>query len=139
MRQSLAMALAVSLAVLGSNCSPPTGTPDSGTPPPQDAGDTTPVLDVTQCTLSVDRATGVAADGTDRATVTVVVKDSKGNPLAGQAVVLEATGQESNIPFPRFLAPDPSAFISQISVNKDRCPRSDENAICLPSGDHVGY
>ena len=99
MRKSLPMALAMSLAVVGSNCSAPSA-PDSGTPPPVDAGDTTPVLDVTQCTLTVDRPTGVTADGTDRATITVVVKDSRGNPMAGQSVVLDASGTQNTLTQP---------------------------------------
>ncbi len=41
--------------------------------------------------ISADKAT-VTADGTDEATITVVVRDAYGNTVPGRAVVLEMSG-----------------------------------------------
>ncbi len=53
--------------------------------------------------------------------------------------LIQTGAQASRLPSPNFFAPDPSAFITQISVYSEMCPRSDEKAICLLSGDQVGY
>src|SRR6185503_17733340 len=42
-------------------------------------------------------ATGVIADGTALSTITVTVRDSNGNPVAGQAVSLAATGANNTL------------------------------------------
>ena len=44
-----------------------------------------------QSSVSVTPSAGVTADGTDSATITVVVRDANGNPLPNQTVSLSAT------------------------------------------------
>jgi len=48
--------------------------------------------DPDQSTVSVDRPTGVAANGADAATVTVTLKDAAGSPLPGLGVTLTSSG-----------------------------------------------
>jgi len=51
-----------------------------------------PPADPARSTVTVDRATGVIADGMDQVSITVTLLDSAGNPLVGRDVVLDATG-----------------------------------------------
>jgi hypothetical protein len=53
---------------------------------------TSTTVSASESTLSVDRPTGVVANGTDAATITVVVIGTNGKPLSGQDVVLTVTG-----------------------------------------------
>jgi photosystem II stability/assembly factor-like uncharacterized protein len=77
--------------------------------------------DAVLSTVTVDRASGVAANGADASTVTVTLKDSAGTPLAGLTVDLSATGSGGN-----FTMPTPtndqgvttSAFTSTVAETK---------------------
>jgi hypothetical protein len=51
----------------------------------------------TTSTVTVDRPTGVLADGTDHATITITLHDGHGNPLVGEAVTLSSTGSNNMI------------------------------------------
>src|SRR6185503_17780199 len=51
----------------------------------------------TLTTATASPATGVIADGTAISTITVTVRDSNGNPVAGQAVQLAATGSNNTL------------------------------------------
>ncbi len=56
-----------------------------------------PQLDPARCTLTVDRSAGVVADGVDRATVTVTLKNDRGEPMADQQVTLEVSGTQNTL------------------------------------------
>jgi FKBP-type peptidyl-prolyl cis-trans isomerase 2 len=61
------------------------------------AGDSSPVLpgttpDAVRSTVSVDRSTGVLADGVDTARITVTVRDARGLPIRGLLVDVAASG-----------------------------------------------
>ncbi len=49
--------------------------------------------------ISADKAT-VTANGTDQATITVVVRDAYGNTVPGRAVVLEMSGSGNSLTQP---------------------------------------
>jgi hypothetical protein len=51
--------------------------------------------DAARSTVSVDRSSGVKADGADAATVTVTVVDAGGMPIAGATVELTASGSNN--------------------------------------------
>ena len=51
----------------------------------------------TTSTVTVDRSTGVIANGTDHATVTITLTDCNGNPIVGQSVTLSSTGSNNII------------------------------------------
>jgi hypothetical protein len=51
-----------------------------------------PVPDAGQSKVTVDRSTGVSADGADSALVTVTLKDASGAALSGVTVLLSASG-----------------------------------------------
>ncbi len=59
--------------------------------------------DPDQSTVTVDRATGVAANGADAATVTVTLKDAAGSPLSGLDVMLSSSGSGGT-----FTTPNPT-------------------------------
>jgi hypothetical protein len=61
-----------------------------------EGGDSSPVS-LTASTIVVDRPTGVVANGTDRATITVTVRDAQGQGIAGLPVTLSATGSNDTI------------------------------------------
>ena len=54
----------------------------------------------TVSTVTVDRSTGVTADGIDHAVITITLHDCNGNPLVGQSVTLSATGSNNIITQP---------------------------------------
>jgi adhesin/invasin len=54
-------------------------------------------INALQTTATASPATGVIADGTAVSTITVTVRDSNGNPVAGQAVQLAATGSNNTL------------------------------------------
>ncbi len=51
-------------------------------------------------TVTVDRATGVVANGTDQSTITVTVRDAAGNALTGINVTLAVTGTGNTVSTP---------------------------------------
>ncbi|MCC6998013.1 MAG: Ig-like domain-containing protein [Deltaproteobacteria bacterium] len=51
-------------------------------------------------TVTVDRATGVVANGTEQSTVTVTVRDAAGNALTGVNVTLAVTGTGNTVSTP---------------------------------------
>lgn len=61
------------------------------------------VPDGTQSLLSVDRTTGVQANGTDSVTITVTARDANGTPIPNVFVTLAVTGTGNNLQPP--LAP----------------------------------
>jgi photosystem II stability/assembly factor-like uncharacterized protein len=65
------------------------GVQASGAPPDPD-----------QSTVTVDRTSGVVANGADAVTVTVTLKDSAGAPLSGATVVLSASGDGGSFSTP---------------------------------------
>lgn len=56
--------------------------------------------DASRSSVAVDRASGVRADGADRATITVTVRDSTGNPLSGRTVIVEVPGAGTSVTQP---------------------------------------
>ncbi|HEX6811191.1 MAG TPA: Ig-like domain-containing protein, partial [Planctomycetota bacterium] len=54
-------------------------------------------INALQSTAAASPATGVIADGTTLSTITVTVRDVNGNPVAGQAVQLVATGSNNTL------------------------------------------
>ncbi|MFP2912053.1 Ig-like domain-containing protein, partial [Pyxidicoccus sp. 3LFB2] len=72
---------------------------DSGTdplPPPTER----PLPDATLSRVEVSRATQVLADGEDRVTITVTVKQKDGSPLEGRAVHVEVSGEGNTVTQP---------------------------------------
>lgn len=65
-------------------------------PPPSSSA----VPDASRSSVAVDRASGVRADGADRATVTVTVRDSAGKPLSGRTVLVEVLGEGTSVTQP---------------------------------------
>ncbi|KFE62909.1 Ig-like domain-containing protein [Hyalangium minutum] len=68
----------------------------SSTPSPNPAA----APDASRSTVAVDRASGVRADGVDRATITVTVRDSTGKPLSGRTVIVEVPGEGASVTQP---------------------------------------
>ncbi|HZS35946.1 MAG TPA: ice-binding family protein [Polyangia bacterium] len=69
-----------------------TSASDGGAGGVSDGGASSPPVCPTVSTVTVDRSTGVLADGIDHAVVTISLHDCNGNPIVGQAVTLTATG-----------------------------------------------
>ncbi|HYH98399.1 Ig-like domain-containing protein, partial [Hyalangium sp.] len=63
-------------------------------PPPSSAPD------ASRSSVAVDRAAGVRADGADRVTLTVTVRDGSGTPLAGRTVSVEVSGEGTTVTQP---------------------------------------
>jgi len=92
---SLSLARLVGLSALFLGVS--LGCGGGGSKPPP----TSPVApDASRSSVAVDRATGVRADGADRVTITVTVRDSSGNPLAGRTVFVEVPGEGTTVTQP---------------------------------------
>jgi hypothetical protein len=64
--------------------------PGSDATPGSDASNSSP--DAGRSTVTVDRSSGVVADGTDAVTITVTVKDSSGAPISGVSVAVTSNG-----------------------------------------------
>ena len=66
-----------------------------GDPPTVTDGGPSPdaKLNVEDSMFTVDRLSGVVADGQDHATITITLRDDRGQPMAGQLVQLSATGE----------------------------------------------
>src|SRR5215212_6086661 len=80
MRSSLAALTAVVALILCACPTPPPSNPDPG-----------------NSSVTVDRATGIVADGTDQVVITVTVRDAAGKPVEGQQVTLTASGQQNAV------------------------------------------
>jgi adhesin/invasin len=81
-----ALFLGLSLACGGGGSNPPPGS--SAAP------------DASRSSVAVDRASGVRADGADRVTITVTVRDSAGKPLSGRTVLVEVPGDGTSVTQP---------------------------------------
>jgi hypothetical protein len=53
--------------------------------------------DPAQSDVTVDRPTGAVADGQDRVTITVTVKNAQGQPVSGQTVTLAVSGRDNTL------------------------------------------
>jgi hypothetical protein len=84
---SLARLLGLSAVFLGLSL----GCGGGGSKPPPTSSPVAP--DASRSSVAVDRATGVRADGADRVTVTVTVRDASGKPLSGKTVLVEVPGE----------------------------------------------
>ena len=71
------------------------GSPKPPPPPPPQVSP-----DASRSSVTVDRAAGVLADGSDRVTITVTVRDGTGAPLAGQSVSVEVSGTGNTVTQP---------------------------------------
>ncbi len=56
--------------------------------------------DAGRSSVSVDRSTGVRADGAERVTITVTVRDAAGKPLSGRTVQVEVSGDGNTVTQP---------------------------------------
>jgi hypothetical protein len=82
-----ALFLGLSLGCGGGGSNPPPTTPPAAP-------------DASRSSVAVDRATGVRADGADRVTITVTVRDGSGKPLAGRTVFVEVPGDGTTVTQP---------------------------------------
>ncbi|RYZ38838.1 MAG: hypothetical protein EOO71_22365 [Myxococcaceae bacterium] len=110
----LARCLGLSVLCLGLSlgCSEPGVSPQ---PPPPVEG----VVDVAASTVSVDRSTGVLANGQDEATVTVAVVRKDGSRLSGRAVTLTVDGEGTSFvaqPEPTGLTGETQAKVTSTST-----------------------
>ncbi|WP_224248102.1 Ig-like domain-containing protein [Hyalangium gracile] len=69
-----------------------------GDPKPPPSSEASP--DAARSSVAVDRATGVRADGSDRVTITVTVRDASGKPLSGRTVTVEVSGGGTTVTQP---------------------------------------
>lgn len=89
---SVSFARMLGLSVLFLGLSLGCGGGDSNPPPSPSE-----VPDASRSSVVVDRSLGVRADGADRATVTVTVRDSDGKPLSGRTVLVEVPGDGASV------------------------------------------
>ncbi len=71
---------------------------DPKPPPPPSPPRASP--DAGRSSVTVDRAVGIHADGADRVTITVTVRDGAGEPLPGRAVRVEVSGTGNTVTQP---------------------------------------
>jgi chitodextrinase len=97
---SLARLLGLSALLLGGFLGCGGGDPQPPPPPPPPA-----LPDASRSSVSVDRASGVQADGIDTVLITITVRDAPGNPLAGRTVRVEVSGEGNTVTQPVGVTP----------------------------------
>jgi hypothetical protein len=92
---SLTRLLGLSVLLLGLLSACGGGEKPPPQPPPPKASPS-----ASRSSVAVDRATGIRADGADRVTITVTVRDGTGEPLAGESVSVEVSGAGNTVTQP---------------------------------------